>query len=163
MLHSSILLFIHPKCNSLHLLIRNFQSFPSPSPSALAAISLFSMSVSLLLSCRRFHLYWVLDPTIHFYSSWWISSLSASWNIPSPPPLFSTSTPVYLTFIFHDLVKHHLPYELFPKPTVLVDSGCSNKTPQIGWLRKSAHSFLSLLEDENSKIKTLVDSVTDKD
>ena len=160
MLHSNILLFIHPKCNSLHLLILNFQSFPSPSPSALATISLFSMSVNLLLSCRRFHLYWVLDPTIHFYSSWWISSLSSSWNIPSPPPLFSTSTPyIHLSWSCQAPPS----YELFPKPIVLVDSGCSNKTPQIGWLRKSAHSFLSILENENSKIKTLVDSVTDKD
>ena len=63
--------------------------------------------------------------------------LSASWTIPSPLPLFFTSTPVYLKFIFHDPIKHHLPHELFPKPIVLVDSGCSNKTPQI------AHTYFS--------------------
>ena len=43
------LLFIHSKCNSLHLLAPNSQSIPLSVFSLLATTSLFSMPVSLLL------------------------------------------------------------------------------------------------------------------
>ena len=45
-------IFIHSKCNSLHLLALNSQSIPLPPPSPLATTSLFSMSVGLFLFCR---------------------------------------------------------------------------------------------------------------
>ena len=48
----SRMLFIHSKCNSLHLITPNSQSISLPPPSSLATISLFSMSVSLFLFCR---------------------------------------------------------------------------------------------------------------
>ena len=43
------LLSIHSTCNSLYLLIPNSQAFPSPLHSPLATVSLFSLSVGLIL------------------------------------------------------------------------------------------------------------------
>ena len=54
LLYSRTLLFIHSKCDGLHLLTPHSQSVPLPTPSPLATASLFSMSVSLLLFCRYF-------------------------------------------------------------------------------------------------------------
>ena len=54
------LLFIHSKCNSLHLPAPNFQSIPLPSPLTLGITSLFSVSVSLFLFYRQVHLCHVL-------------------------------------------------------------------------------------------------------
>ena len=51
-LYSRTLLFIHSKCNSLHLPTPNSQSIPLPPPPPLATTSLFSVSVNLFLFCR---------------------------------------------------------------------------------------------------------------
>ena len=51
-LYNRTLWFIHPICNSLHLLIPNFQSKLPHSPSLLASTNLFSVSVSLFLFHR---------------------------------------------------------------------------------------------------------------
>ena len=61
MLYSRTLLFIHSKCNSLHLLTPNSQPIPLPHLSLLATTSLFSMSVNLFLFCRQVYLCHILD------------------------------------------------------------------------------------------------------
>ena len=58
-MYSRILLFIHSKRDSLHLLTSPSQSIPLPSLIALATKSLFWMSVSLVFVdrfiCAKFH------------------------------------------------------------------------------------------------------------
>ena len=63
---SRTLLFIHLISNSLHLLIPNSQSIPTPPP-AMATTSLFSRSVSLFLFHRYVHLCHILDSTDNWY------------------------------------------------------------------------------------------------
>ena len=65
---SRTLLFIHIISNSLHLLIPNSQSIPTPPP-AMATTSLFSRSVSLFLFHRYVHLCHILDSTDNWYYS----------------------------------------------------------------------------------------------
>ena len=88
MLYSRAWLFIHSIYNSLHLLIPNPQSIPSPTPTSLLATSLSSMSVSLFLFLRWVHSYHILDSyfdmlrshmsdTIWYLSFFfWLTSLS---------------------------------------------------------------------------------------
>ena len=60
-LYSRTSLFIHSKCNSLHLLTSNSRSIPFPLPPHPATTSLFSMSMSLFLFCSQVHLSYLLD------------------------------------------------------------------------------------------------------
>ena len=61
------LLLIHSEWNNLHLPTPNSPSIPLPLPSPWATTSLFSVSASLFLFCRRVHLCHSLDFTYKWY------------------------------------------------------------------------------------------------
>ena len=54
---------MHPTCASLHLLIPNSRSNPLPPPLPLAATSLFTMPLVLVLFRKQVHLCHILDST----------------------------------------------------------------------------------------------------
>ena len=88
-LYSRTLLFLLPVYNSSLLIIPYSQSFALHSPTPLASISLFSLSVSLFLVCRYIGLYCILDSTYKWYHiifAFWLvhwawSSLGSSMSL----------------------------------------------------------------------------------
>ena len=66
-------MFIHPVCNTSHLLIPSLHAFSSLPFSPWATTGLCSVSVSLFLFCRQVHLCRILDFTLTYLLSTIIS------------------------------------------------------------------------------------------
>lgn len=119
MRYSKTLLFIHPMCNSLHLLIPAPSPPPLPNP-PIATASLFTMSVSLFLFCRvEVHLCCILESTINDVLQYLIHSNRSRWRAASRFP--DICGPVCVHVAFLSLIdSHHWAQpnpKLLPRPS----------------------------------------------